>query len=315
MELQTNISLSPESDQIDYTSEVLLLGSCFAQNIGDKLEYFKFRNTVNPFGIVFHPLAVERLLSRAVNKRAYAAEDIFQRGELWYCFEAHSEVRDEQPEALLTRLNSLLQVLRSGIGNATHIVLTLGTAWGYRHPQAEGIVANCHKVPQKEFSKELSSVEALSAGLETIVQHTKKLNAEARIIFTVSPVRHLKDGVVENSLSKAHLLSAVHKLLATHTDVSYFPAFEILMDELRDYRFYADDMIHPSAKAIDIIWERFAAVWISSETAELQNKIAEIQKGMTHRPFNPDSAEHKRFLEALQAKKLAVIAQLPHISF
>ncbi|WP_291866746.1 GSCFA domain-containing protein [Maribacter sp.] len=301
MKLQTNIGLKPEKHQIGYNSKLLLLGSCFVENIGEKLKYYKFQTVQNPFGILFHPVTIENLITRAITSKKYTKESIFLHNERWYCFDAHSEVSANTPEELLQRLNMGLQHTREQIKKASHIVITLGTAWVYSVVETQKVVANCHKVPQKQFSKRVLSVKEIQDSLERITHHIKSINKEATLIFTISPVRHLKDGFVENQQSKAHLFTALHAHLENVG--CYFPSYEIMMDELRDYRFYKEDMVHPNTTAISYIWEKFTSVWMAEDVQKVMDKVNVVQKGLSHRPFNKDSQEHKTFLEALKKKK------------
>ena len=315
MKLQTTIPLHPERNQIDYGSNVLLLGSCFAENIGSKLGYFKFPQLVNPFGIVFHPLAIERLVIRAINKEAFTSKDIFFYLERWHSDEAHSDMSALSEEELLTNLNSALAELYDSLVNASHVVFTFGTAWVYRHIANDTVVANCHKVPQKQFLKELLSVEEVSASVDNIITLIKSINPEAVFIGTVSPVRHIKDGITENARSKAHLLAGLHEVIEPRKGIYYFPSYELMMDQLRDYRFYSEDLIHPNKTAIEIIWEAFSKVWIDENTSEIQKEIGSIQTGLAHRPFNPESESHGLFLTELQKKITTLQEHLPDLSF
>jgi len=210
MNLQTKILLTKAENQIDYDSQLLLLGSCFSENIGQKLECFKFQSIQNPFGILFHPLAIENLVKRSVERRKYTSEEVFFENECWHCFDAHSALSDVSKENLLEKLNAGLKETSDQIIKATHIVITLGTAWVYRKIETNSIVANCHKVPQKTFSKELLSTEEIQKSLENTIQSIQAINKNVQFIFTVSPVRHLKDGFVENQRSKSHLIAAIH---------------------------------------------------------------------------------------------------------
>ncbi len=311
MKLQTTIPVSPQSNQIDYNSNVLLLGSCFAENMGGKLDYFKFPNLCNPFGIIFNPISIQRLIARAIHDEMFTDADVFSKDSLWHCFEVHSLITAGTKEDFLVLLNDKLCELKQALSSATHIIFTFGTAWVYRHNASRAIVANCHKVPQKEFSKELLSVSELTTGLAQTAAMIEKVNPSATRITSVSPVRHLKDGFVENTRSKAHLISGIHKVEGIH----YFPSYELMMDELRDYRFYEPDLLHPNATAIEIIWERFKLVWVASETAALQKEIDTIQKGLLHRPFHPESASHVAFQKKLRLKIKEITAQLPYIEF
>jgi hypothetical protein len=316
MNLQTKLPLSKQPyNQINYESNLLLLGSCFAENIGSKLEYFKFQNSVNPFGILFHPIAIEKLILKAINQENFAEEDIFYFNERWHCFSAHSNLSANSKDELLESLNSALDLINRQLNNSTHIIITLGTAWVYRYIETDSIVANCHKVPQKKFTKELLSVEDMVASLDSIVSLIKSVNADASIVFTVSPVRHLKDGFVENTRSKSQLLSAIHQVVEPHKRLYYFPSYEIMMDELRDYRFYEDDMIHPNSLAIDYIWEGFKEVWISEQSISTMDEVETIQKGLSHKPFNPESEQHQKFLADLDEKKEKLKKKFSCISF
>ena len=316
MKLQTKIPLQPQQhNQLDYNSNVLLLGSCFVENIGKKLDYFKFQNLQNPFGILFHQLAIETLITNAINEKEYTEEDIFFHNEQWHCYDAHSKLSASSKEELLHNLNQQIKATNQQINESTHIIITLGTAWVYRYIETDTIVANCHKVPQKKFLKELLSADEISESLESIIALIKRVNIEVSILFTVSPVRHLKDGFVENTQSKAQLVSAIHQVVESGSSIYYFPSYEIMMDELRDYRFYAEDMIHPNQTAVDYIWDKFRMVWISKSAAKTMDDIDVVQKGINHKPFNPNSKAHKLFLQNLEEKKKSLYIQFPYIAF
>lgn len=318
MQFSTQIPISKSNNPIDYTSKIVSLGSCFAVNIGQKFDYFKFRNTTNPFGILFHPLALEKFIAYALQNKQFTEADIFQQNELWHCFDAHSDLSHPDNETLLNNLNAAATLANAQLKEASHLIITLGTAWVYRNVASGNLVANCHKVPQKEFTKELLSPEAIKQSLENIIAMVTEANANLHIIFTVSPVRHIKDGFTGNQWSKANLISGLHQVLNTEhcqLNTAYFPSYEIMMDELRDYRFYAEDMIHPSALAIDYIWERFTGTYITSQAQETMNMADTIQKGLSHRPFNPETTQHQQFLAKLNEKITTLQKQFPHINF
>lgn len=315
MILQTKIEISKAKNQIDYSSNLFLLGSCFVENIGEKFSYYKFKSAQNPTGILFSPIGIENIINRAVNSIEFTTNDAFQLNEQWHCFEAHSALSSSSQEGLIRNLNIGLEQTKTQLNNATHLFITLGTSWVYKHLESSKLVANCHKVPQKEFSKEIISVEEVYSSLKQILKWVKSVNTAVEVIFTVSPVRHIKDGFVENQRSKAHLLAAIGQLVSEQKGVHYFPSYEIMMDELRDYRFYQSDMIHPNNVAVNYIWEKFYNAWIQLESHNIMSKVDEIQKGLAHRAFNPESHQHKKFLENLQKKINSVQAAYPHISF
>ena len=314
MRLQTSVPLQKYENPIDYQSKLLLLGSCFVENIGEKLDYFQFQSLQNPFGILYHPLAIENLVKRALDGKTFQEDEVFEQEGVWYCFEAHSDLRSSERQALVKELNEALQTTLEHVQTATHLIITLGTAWAYRHKSTGNLVANCHKVPQKEFSKELLAVKTIKDSLQNLVSKVGKVNPNLQIVFTISPVRHLKDGFVENQRSKANLISAVHQMTKEST-VSYFPAYEIMMDELRDYRFYGKDMVHPNDLAVEYIWEKFRTVWISEDCASTMQDVEAVQKGLQHRPFNPETDAHQNFLKSLEAKITYLKKRYPFMKF
>ena len=316
MQFTTKIPVQKSSFPIDYDSKIILLGSCFAENMGEKFQYFKFQATTNPFGIIFNAVSLEKLIRRAVENRMFTENDIFFHNDLWHCFEVHSELSNSDKDAFLDSLNDLIRSTNKQLNDSTHIIITLGTSWVYRNIETNEIVANCHKVPQKQFTKELLSINQTEESLQSIISLIHSVNPNCNFIFTVSPVRHIKDGFVENTLSKAHLVAAIHKTITNNPSlITYFPAYEIMMDELRDYRFYAEDMLHPNQTAIDYIWIQFFENYISESEFGLMNEICSIQKGLKHRPFNPNTESHQKFLNQLDLKIQTIQNQHPFIKF
>lgn len=315
MNLQTKIILKKETkNRINYNSKLVLLGSCFSKNIGNKLTYFKFQTHQNPFGILFHPKAIENLITNAINKKEYVSKDLIFQDERWHSFDAHSNLSSSNQEILLKKLNSSVQATNKKLKKATHIIITLGTSWVYRSIETGAVVANCHKIPQKKFSKELLSIVEINKSLKTIISLLKSINKDINVLFTVSPIRHLKDGFIENTQSKSHLIAAIHNIVDCK-NVSYFPSYEIMMDELRDYRFYSEDMIHPNKIAINYIWEKFSETWFEENTGSIMKEIELIQKGMAHKPFDKNSEKHQNFLQNLESKKEKIRTQFPFINF
>ncbi|WP_179343955.1 GSCFA domain-containing protein [Winogradskyella ursingii] len=316
MKLQTNIPFNKQQhNQIDYGSKTILLGSCFTENIGEKFEYYKFQSLVNPFGILFHPLAIENLVTKAINRKYYSENDLIFHNEQWLCLDAHSKLNSTTKDELLQQVNHQIDEAHQFLNSASHIIITLGTSWVYREISSDKIVANCHKLPQKRFLKELLSVDEISESLQSVISLVRDTNPKVNFIFTVSPVRHLKDGFVENMQSKSHLVAAIQQVIEPRKQLYYFPSYEIMMDELRDYRFYNQDMIHPNQVAINYIWDKFKHVWCSEDTLNILTEVETIQKGLGHKPFNFNSESHQKFLLDLKSKIDSLRSRHPNINF
>ncbi|CAM3685788.1 GSCFA domain-containing protein [Flavobacterium gelidilacus] len=314
MQFTTKIPIETSKNPITYESKILALGSCFAENMSEKFQYFKFQITTNPFGIIFNPVSIEKLINRVVNKIEFTEKDIFFHNDLWHCYEVHSELSNPNKEEFLKLLNfSIFQSFNLLI-QTTHLTITYGTSWVYRNIESNEIVANCHKVPQKQFKKELLSTETIEKSIQNSIDLIQKANPTCQFIFTISPVRHIKDGFVENTLSKSHLISALHSTQNLKS-ITYFPSYEIMMDELRDYRFYASDMLHPNQVAIDYIWERFSENYISDESQKVMEDVDSIQKSLLHRSFNPNSESHQKFLANLNKKINTLTSNYSQIEF
>jgi hypothetical protein len=320
MNFTTKIEISKNSNPIDYNSKIVSLGSCFVENMEDKFQYFKFQSATNPFGIIFNPVSIEKIIRRVVEQDFFTDKEIFFHNERWHCFEVHSDLSHSNAAELLGNLNQILSETKKQLQEATYIIITYGTSWVYRNIEKDTIVANCHKMPQKQFTKELLTVATVRESIENTTRLIQFINPNCNFIFTVSPVRHLKDGFVENQVSKAHLITSVYHVLMESEicnlkSVIYFPSYEIMMDELRDYRFYAEDMLHPSQIAIDYIWKRFKETSISERTYATMDAVESIQKSLQHRPFNPNSESHKKFESNLQTKITTLVDQYSFMKF
>jgi len=315
MKWQTEVPVKPGRPKIDYKTPVVVLGSCFAQHLGQRLAYFQYRNLSNPFGVVFHPAPLFRMIERAVESNYYTAEDLFEKNGLWFCMEVHTSLYASSSGKLLILLNERLDECRQMLSNCSHLILTLGTAWGYRHLRSGMLVANCHKMPLDHFHKELTRVSTIEASLRKLIKAVRSLNNDVAVLLTVSPVRHIRDGLQENNRSKAHLLAAVHQVVENNDSLHYFPSYEIMMDELRDYRYYADDLLHPSSQAVDHIWERFSESWLDPDQHSLRKEIDSIQKRLRHKPLHPESDEFLDFSLKLKHDITAIKKKLPSASF
>lgn len=315
MELSTKIPIPKSTFPIDYNSKVFSIGSCFAENIAEKFDYFKFENLSNPFGILFHPVAIEKFFQRTISEEVFTENDLFFHNERWNSFSVHSSLSHRDSAEMLLQLQQKQSESLSFLKSASHIFITFGTAWVYRKIETDTLVANCHKVPQKEFTKEILSVSEIEISIRQITTLVRAVNPEVKIIFTISPVRHLKDGFVENQQSKARLITAVHNFLKEDNQTGYFPSYEIMMDELRDYRFYTEDMIHPNKVAVNYIWKRFSETFFSSDTFLVMEEIETIQKALQHKPFHPESEQHLKFKKKVTLLIETLHKKIPHIQF
>ncbi|MFV5698470.1 GSCFA domain-containing protein [Flavobacterium sp. ZT3R17] len=318
MQFRTPIPISQSSHSIDYNSKIVSLGSCFVENMGEKFNYFKFENIINPFGIIFNPVSIEKIIYKTINAVLFTEEDIFFYNERWHCFDVHSDLSNSNKEDLLASLSAILESTKQQLQEASHVIITYGTSWVYRNIESDAIVANCHKVPQKQFKKELLSVDESKESIANTIKLIHSVNPSCNIIFTISPIRHIKDGFVENQWSKANLISAVHSVLnkehyKLHTE--YFPSYEIMIDELRDYRFYGEDMLHPNQVAIDYIWKRFKETTISEAALATIDEVESIQKSLSHKPFNPNSESHLKFESKLRDKITKLEKQYSFMKF
>ena len=257
---------------------------------------------------------MENLIRRALEQRPFLESDVFEFQGRWRCLEVHSSLSGASREQALQLLNGALQAFQQGLGRTTHAVITVGTAYGYTHHRSGSTVANCHKLPAREFSRVLSPVAALEESLQNSLEMLRAFNKEMTILFTVSPVRHVRDGLVANQRSKAHLISAVQALVASGK-AGYVPAYELFMDELRDYRYYASDLIHPTEQAVDYAWERFEAAWVDPGARPVMEEVAAIRKGLAHRPLYGETPAHLAFRKALRERIEGLVRKYPHMHF
>ncbi|WP_309642638.1 GSCFA domain-containing protein [Flavobacterium sp.] len=316
MQFTTKVPIPKNHHLIDYDSKIVTLGSCFAVNIAEKFNYYKFQNTVNPFGILFHPLAIHEMIQRAIHQDFFDENNVFFHNERWHCFDAHSDLSAMHQQDLLQNLNQKLADLKLQIESASHILITYGTAWVYTEKTSQKVVANCHKVPQTQFEKELLTATKIQETIQDTMALIQSVNPKASITFTVSPVRHLKDGFIENQQSKANLIIGIHQTLNQQlSSANYFPSYEIMMDELRDYRFYAEDLLHPNAIAIQYIWEQFVSSAIAPASFSVMEEVESIQKGLAHRPFHADSESHLKFTAQLHFRIAQLQQQFPKMTF
>jgi hypothetical protein len=290
-----------------------LLGSCFAENIGEKLTKNKFPVCVNPFGILFNPASIAQSLNRLTNALPFQESDLFFHNNEWICFSHHGKFSHSNKEKCLQAINEKLVEGSTFLQKADWLILTFGTSIAYCYKG--NIVANCHKVPQMEFQTQILDVQDIVSELTNSIEKVKAINKNIRIIFSVSPIRHIRDNLTENSLSKARLIVAAHELVRRIENSDYFPAYEVMMDDLRDYRFYNEDMLHPSPLAINYIWKAFSHRFFDKETLTLNYLIEKIVVAKNHRLKNPFSIESKQFKEEQLHKIEKILSYYPYIDF
>ncbi|MFD1314090.1 GSCFA domain-containing protein [Namhaeicola litoreus] len=313
MKFRTEIKIGKAYPQINYESKIALFGSCFSEHISSCLKRYQFQTFTNSHGIVFHPLAIENSIKRSLEGKKYCAEDLNKLNDIWFSYEHHSKFSSTDPKSTLQKINDHIKLGNVFLSEASHVIFTLGTAWVYKRSNGN-LVANCHKVPQKEFSKTLLSHEEITNSLVRTIERLKLQRPGLTIILTLSPVRHLKDGFVENAQSKGLLLNAIHSV-CDMKKVHYFPSYEIMMDDLRDYRFYEKDLIHPSETAVEYIWEKFKDTWVDESIHLDMKEIDRVFTSLNHKPFHEKSDAHQTFLEELTVKIKSLEEKYPHLSF
>ena len=305
MNFTTPVDLPLNDTTITHNDRILLVGSCFAGNIGRMLQERKFRIEANPFGTQYNPLSINRVLRRIAEGNIFGAEspELFMHNGKWHSIMHHSDFSRDTKERLLECINARLAQAHSIAKECDIVILTLGTAYAYIRKSDNTVAGNCHKLPAREFERRLLTIEEIACDFEDTIDRYRKNNPAVRFIFTVSPIRHLRDGAHDNQKSKATLLLAIDRIIGKHPECcSYFPAYEIVLDELRDYRFYAEDMLHPSETAVKYIWECFAKCYFGKETAALNERIEDIMKGLSHRPFDSSSDGYRQFIENITCR-------------
>jgi hypothetical protein len=306
----------PESEvKIDYETASLWIGSCFTENIGTRLKELKFTHELNPFGILYNPASINKSLSMLIEGRIFTEEDLRHANGLWYSFFHHSSYSHTDRDSCLQMINQSIEKASSVLRNAKILFITLGTARAFQLKDTGEIVANCHKLPHSFFRNILFDTGEIVKSYQDIIGKLAEFNPGLQLVFTVSPVRHWKDGATGNQISKSTLILAIAKLMKLFGNVSYFPAYEIVMDDLRDYRFYDEDMLHVNKQGVDYIWERFAESFLSEKILPIAREIRAIRQGTEHRPFNPATVQYREFLLKILEKIAAVEKLIPSADF
>jgi hypothetical protein len=306
MDFQLPININSLPQPISYRDKILVMGSCFTEHIGNKLGELKFNILQNPHGILFDPFSVANSLVSYINNKQYTGSDLIYLNELWQSWEHHSMFSSTDKETCLNDINQSQQSAHEFLKEAEWVIITLGSSFSYRLVENEMPVANCHRAPAQTFRKHLMSIEETNAVLDNCIHQLFHFNPRLKIIFTVSPVRHIRDGVMENNRSKARLIEVVHHLVNKFERLFYFPAYELVIDVLRDYRFYDIDMVHPNYPATEFVLEKFRQHCIDRESQELMEDVKKIVTARKHKPFQPATNAHRQFLQnhLLKAKEM-----------
>ena len=318
LKLKLTLDAKPASHKINYGERLLLMGSCFTENIGLKLQAHLFETLENSHGILFNPVSVQNALMDIIANKKYTELDLFLLNDVWNSWHHHSRFSGVTQTEALDKMNGVIQEAHSYLKSAHHLVITLGSAWLYtlneNVPNHMGmVVANNHKAPANWFTRKLLQPQELLSNLQSLVAALQSFNPNLHIVFTISPVRHLREGLVENNRSKAVLIQAVHDLVSMEKNIEYFPAYEYVIDDLRDYRFYSEDLVHPNYAATQYVWEKLVDTYMSAETQSIMKQVAELQLAFNHKPFFSGSTEHQKFLLSYIEKTMHLMAQCPQL--
>lgn len=309
----TQIDIPHSTVEITYNDRILTLGSCFAENIGNKLQEAFFLTFINPFGVMYNPMSVAQGIRHLLSEKEFTATDLFQSGSLWNSLAHSSTFSATTADEALQKINSRLLAARYFLRETNVMMITLGTAWVFELVENGKIVSNCHKLPASRFTRRRLSVDEIINEFTEVFGLLRNSYPGLKFIFTVSPIRHWKDGAHENTVSKSTLHLAVDALEKQFDFVHYFPAYEIMMDELRDYRFYASDMLHPSDVAVDYIWQRFGDTYFSSETLNLKKELERLRADLNHLPLHPETEEYRLFQLSVEKKKNGLMQHYPFL--
>ncbi len=310
---RTIINIDTNLPSINYLNKSLFIGSCFTESIGQRFTEYKFHSEINPLGVMYNPASVKNSLEILMSEKQFKQQDLFFYDELWRSYYHDTSFAFPNKNIALNTINDSIEKSAITLKEADFLFITLGTAWVYKNKENDIIVSNCHTLPSQNFERLFLAPDLIIKTYTSLLKNIKEYNKKINIIFTVSPVRHLKDGATANQQSKSSLILAACELTKTFEDVYYFPAYEIMMDELRDYRFYDKDMVHPNEIATDYIWDRFSDTFFTHETKHLLSQISKIMKAIKHRPMHPDTKKHKTFIQNTIHQIKEIMANHPYV--
>lgn len=314
MRLRTEIKIIPSSGKVHYSDQLFCIGSCFTEHIHQKLLNGFFNSHSNPCGIVYNPASIADQVDRIVNQTWFTSDDLIQDHELFHGLFHHGDFSSLDEQEALQKMNHALSLAYQKMIQSKWILITLGTSIVYRHIEKNKIVANCHKIPGHQFHRFFLEVDEMVRRLSTMMEGIDKLLPGIHLIFTISPIRYLSEGFTENSRSKARLILAIETICKVFPQATYFPAYEIVLDDLRDYRFYKEDLIHPNDQAVQYIWEKFMDTYFDEETARVWNEMNKLNNEKNHRSLHPDTLAHKKFTSLLEGKLNAARRSYPELN-
>lgn len=313
MEFRTKINITPSNISISHQDKMMAMGSCFSEHIGQLLMDNKFKINSNPFGILYNPTSISQALRRVAEGNLFSEKEIFFHNGLYHSFWHHGDFSSVNKDACLNSINNSLKKASSDLREANFLLITFGTSYVFHSKEWDMVVGNCHKLPASTFDRYRLDVQSIVLDWKNLIENLKEVNPNLHIIFTVSPIRHLKDGAHDNQLSKGVLLLAIDELMKENANTHYFPSYEIVLDDLRDYRFYNEDMTHPSSLAIRYIWERFSETYFDKQTIQVNKEWSKISNALNHRPINSESEDYKLFLKQTLLKLKAFNEKYPYI--
>lgn len=309
---RTELQLSLSTPTIHHQDCLVFLGSCFSEHIANKCSFFGLRAQKNPTGILYNPVSIAKVLLMLINRDSLEEKSIIQRESVYVYDHFHGDFYGKSPEGLVQKWNACIDSFHAFWAKAKFLLVTLGSANVYTRKETNEIVGNCHKQPNKLYEKALLSISEIVDSLQLIQALCVKAEQPKELILTCSPVRHLRDGMVQNSRSKAHLLAAIHQIVDS-SNGTYFPSYELMMDDLRDYRFYKDDLLHPTDRAVDYIWEKFSDRFFDEETMNLSRSIEKLRKQQLHRSFHEDSDGNRQFQSKIREIEKKLVEQHPYL--
>lgn len=315
MEFRTTVKTGENRSWLHHSDNVVLLGSCFSESIGSRMQGAFIHATINPFGTLYNPMSIARGVDRLIDNEPIAGKDLFMQGGVWNSYDFHSRHSLPDKQVTIDHMNKCIEEGHKALKEAQLLTVTLGTSLIYRLKATGEVVANCHKVPQHEFNRKMASVNDMAQVLDAMLAKLHEFNPELHIIMTVSPIRHIADGLDTNSLSKAALRIAIHEAISQHRDYcDYFPAYEIMLDDLRDYRFYGSDMVHPSDVAVEYIWQVFQGAYLDDRSALAVARCERVHKRIQHRPMSANRETVQRFNNDTASVVRNLIKEYPYLS-